>query len=189
VRSLRVFRGRPWRRLCPAVTLCGVLLLAGCDGDRGEDRVPLDGDMSRQGEAGAIPDELPPEIQARLDSGNASYRERAYDDALRHFETVTRMAPDLAAGWYGIGLTQAVLGNREAADEAMMHVHRLAPQLPLDHPSSDAPQDPHLAPPNPHLAPPNPHLAPPNPHTAPPPDTAGAGSGRGGAPGGAGAGG
>lgn len=125
--------------------LAGTLLalaLAGCGGG-GEERVPLE---SLSG--GEVPG-LPADLQARMDAGNAAYRMRDYDSALEHFREVVRMEPDLAAGWYGIGMTEAARGNREAADSAMARVHRLAPEIPLEHPTTQAPPNPHPAPPPP----------------------------------------
>lgn len=122
-----------------AAGLGTALLLAACTGDQG-DRVPLDrsgSERSLQAEA------LPPEIQSRLDSGNAAYRARDYEGALAHFTEVSRLAPDLAAGWYGIGMTWSALGNQAAADSAMMRAHRLAPDVPLQHPTGEAPPNPH----------------------------------------------
>lgn len=122
-----------------SAAVSAALLLAGCGGDGGGERVPLDRPGSGQGEA----PELPPGIQSHLDSANAAYRARDYEEALRHFTEVTELAPDLAAGWYGVGMTQAALGNAEEADEAMMRVHRLAPEIPLQHPGTSAPPNPH----------------------------------------------
>jgi tetratricopeptide (TPR) repeat protein len=127
-------------------------VLPGCDGSGGAERVPLD----RGQGSGETAEALPEALQARLDSGNAAYRERDYERALTHFQAVTESAPGLAAGWYGIGMTQSALGNDPAADSARMRVHGLAPEVPLEHPSG--------------AAPPNPHAAPPNPHSVPPPD-------------------
>ena len=124
-------------------TVTAALLLLGC-GDGDSDRVPLGGEG-----ASPNPEEieaLPVEIQAQLDSGNAAFRGHDYDAALRHFEIVTEEAPGLAAGWYGLGMTHGAAGNREAADSAMMRVHELAPEVPLEHPGSSAPPNPHPAP-------------------------------------------
>lgn len=121
-----------------------VLLLgpaAGCDGT-GTERVPLDRGMGTE----EVVDALPPEIQAQLDSANAAYRAHDYEGALGHFGEVTEMAPGLAAGWYGLGMTHRVMGNAEAADSAMMRAHRLAPEIPLDHPAPSAPPNPHPRP-------------------------------------------
>ena len=132
----------------PALLLC-ILMFAGfvltaCSGDGPGERVPLD----RMGGSQSAAEELPAELQALLDAGNAAYRDREYERAMEHFEEVARLAPDLAAGWYGIGMTHTALGNVEAAESAMMEVHRLAPNIPLQHPRSDAPPNPHPASPS-----------------------------------------
>jgi tetratricopeptide (TPR) repeat protein len=95
------------------------------------------------GGASGAADPLPPEIQLQLDSGNIAYRERDYPEALRHFNAVVLLDPNLAAGWYGVGMTEAALGDGAAAESAMAQVHRLAPDLPLQHPSNAAPPNPH----------------------------------------------
>jgi hypothetical protein len=127
--------------LLPPLLLILLLPLVGC-GDAGGERIPLDGGM---GAGGGVVEDLPAELQTRLDSANAAYRGRDYARALGLFEEVTRLAPELAAGWYGVGMTQGALGNRAAADSAMLRVHRLAPELPLQHPAATAPPNPHPA--------------------------------------------
>jgi len=119
------------------------LIAIGCGGDGAQDRVPLNTPQADQGDPG----ELPSELQERLNAANAAYRDGEYDRALEYFRQVTHQAPALAVGWYGIGLAQAALGNSEAADSAMMEVHRLAPELPLQHPGTSAPTNPHMSPP------------------------------------------
>ncbi len=134
-------RLRDLRMLLATVT--AAFLLLGC-GDGDSDRVPLGGEG-----ASPSPEEieaLPREIQAQLDSGNAAFRVHDYNEALRHFGVVTEEAPGLAAGWYGLGMTHGAMGNSEAADSAMMRVHELAPEVPLEHPGSSAPPNPHPAP-------------------------------------------
>ena len=138
-----------------SLVLLPVLAMTGCQSEG--DRVPLD---RRGGTQGAV-DPLPPEIQLRLDSANAAYRARDYEEALELFTRVAELAPDLAAGWYGMGMTHGAMGNQAEADSAMMRAHRLAPEIPLDHPGP-APQNPH--PINPHQMDPDgadPHLSPP----------------------------
>jgi tetratricopeptide (TPR) repeat protein len=126
------------------------LAIAACGND-GQERVPLEGPGSLE----EMESELPAEIQEQLDSANTAYRSGEYDEALALFQEVTEMAPGLAAGWYGVGMTHQAMGDTEAAEAAMMEVHQLAPDLPLQHPGPDA------APANPHPATPNPHANPP----------------------------
>lgn len=132
----------------------GVLLafaVIGCGND-GQDRVPLEGPESLE----EMESELPAEIQEQLDSANTAYRSGDYEAALALFQEVTEMAPGLAAGWYGVGMTHQAMGDAEAAEAAMMEVHQLAPDLPLQHPGPGdaAPANPHPATPNPHANPP-----------------------------------
>jgi tetratricopeptide (TPR) repeat protein len=122
-----------------AAALLTAFLLAGCGGDQG-DRVPLGGSGSVEP---MQVEDLPPHIQAQLDSGNAAFRARDYDSALTHFTQVSELAPGLAAGWYGIGMTHSAMGNQEEANVAMMRAHRLAPEIPLEHPTTQAPPNPH----------------------------------------------
>jgi tetratricopeptide (TPR) repeat protein len=137
-----------FRRGSPLVGALLALGLAGCGGGD-QERVPLEA-LS----GGEVPG-LPAELQARMDSGNAAYRMRDYEGALGHFREVVRLEPELAAGWYGIGMTEAARGNAAAADSAMARVHRLAPEIPLEHPTTQAPPNPHPAP-----SPPGPDVPP-----------------------------
>lgn len=127
-----------------ALGLIGSLLVAGCAG-QDQERVPLG--ENQAGTQQAVED-LPEAIQERLNLANTAYRERNYETALRHFTLITEEAPGLAAGWYGVGMTHAAMGNDAAADSAMMQVHRLAPEMPLQHPGAGAPPNPHPSPPS-----------------------------------------
>ena len=134
---------RSWLHVALLVPMIlATFLLAGCDQDDGSHRIPLD----TEGSLEEVVEDLPEEIQQQLDSANTAYRTRDYEGALRHYGEVTRLAPGLAAGWYGIGMTQMALGNGEAADSAMMRVHQLAPEVPLMHPETQAPPNPHPRP-------------------------------------------
>ncbi|MEJ2215835.1 MAG: hypothetical protein P8099_04380 [Gemmatimonadota bacterium] len=70
-----------------------------------------------------------PAAQAQLDSGNAAFRAGDIETARTHYRTTTRIAPNLAAGWFGVYLSETRLGNKAAADSAALVVHRLAPEL------------------------------------------------------------
>lgn len=130
-------------RLSLSAALVTALLLVGCGGDQGE-RVPLGG----EGSVDAMQvEDLPPHIQAQLDSANAAFRAGEHESALAHFTRVSEFAPGLAAGWYGIGMTHSAMGNQEEANAAMMQAHRLAPEIPLEHPTRQAPPNPHPMPP------------------------------------------
>lgn len=79
---------------------------------------------------------LPDGAVAQLDSGNASYRAKNYDAALAHYQKVVDIAPDAAAGWFGIYMAQRELGNAAAADSAMARARTLAPGASLIHPTA-----------------------------------------------------
>lgn len=82
-------------------------------------------------------EDLPAELVAALDSGNAAYRRGAYQDALGHYEEAVDLDDDVAAGWFGVYMAQLALGNPEAADSAMMRAQDLAPGASLIHPGRD----------------------------------------------------
>ncbi len=79
---------------------------------------------------------LPEEAVAQLDSGNESYRAKNYDAALAHYQKVVDVAPDAAAGWFGIYMAQLALGHANAADSAMARAKALAPGATLIHPTA-----------------------------------------------------
>jgi tetratricopeptide (TPR) repeat protein len=117
-----------------------LLLLTACgDGSGVQQRTTL-------GMEAAAEVALPPELQLQLDAGNESFRAGDFEAALAHFAEATRLDPDLAAAWYGIGMTETARGNETEADAAMMEVHRLNPEIPLEHPRAAAPPNPHVLP-------------------------------------------
>lgn len=72
---------------------------------------------------------LAPAAQAQLDSGNNAFRAGDIQAAREHYRATTRMAPNVAAGWFGVYLSETRLHNNAAADSAALVVHRLAPEL------------------------------------------------------------
>ena len=78
--------------------------------------------------------ERSPAFIAHLDSGNAAYRARDYENALRHYQQVTRIDEDEAAGWFGIYMTELARGNAAAADLALKRAQEHAPGASLIHP-------------------------------------------------------
>lgn len=74
--------------------------------------------------ASALPS---PEVRAELEAGNAAYREDDFETALAHYTEATRMAPELAAAWFGVSMAQEALGNVAEAQEAMQKAMDLAP--------------------------------------------------------------
>lgn len=86
----------------------------------------------------AVRAEMPPEALAQLDSGNAAYANALYENALRHYERVTEVAPEQAPGWFGLYMAHHALGNLAQADSALERAKALAPGASLMRP---APED------------------------------------------------
>ncbi|MDX1495135.1 MAG: hypothetical protein R3253_13790 [Longimicrobiales bacterium] len=78
-----------------------------------------------------------PVMVAQLDSGNAAVRADDFEAAQRHFVRVTEMAPDVAAGWFGLYLAEQGLGNQEAAAEALRRTREIASGATLIHPEEE----------------------------------------------------
>lgn len=112
--------------------LLAVVAAAGCvPEDQRTDSI----DMRTAEEARA---ELDPETVAQLDSGNVAFRARDLDAAARHYQRVTELAPELAAGWFGVYMTETMRGNTEAADSAFQRAQKLAPGASLLRPNEGA---------------------------------------------------
>lgn len=74
---------------------------------------------------------LPAEVVAQLDSGNAAFRVKDHKGALAHYTRATELAPDEAAGWYGVYMAQLALGNEEAAQAALAKAQSANPGATL----------------------------------------------------------
>ena len=120
-------------RIATALT-AAALLLTGCE--RPDDQET--GSLERQ-EILESRAELDPEVVAALDSGNAAYRNGAYEAALAQYRRAVRHDDDAAAGWFGIYMAELALGNQVAADSAMARAQELAPGATLIHPSDTTP--------------------------------------------------
>jgi tetratricopeptide (TPR) repeat protein len=120
---------QPWTLVLVAATM-----LAACD--RPDDQRT---DSIRDRDVAAARAELDPAVRDALDEGNAAYRARDYDAALRHFQTVVERNETVAAGWFGIYMSQLALGNPEAAEAAMEQARIHAPGASLMHPDPDMP--------------------------------------------------
>lgn len=79
--------------------------------------------------------EIGPETLAQLDSGNVAFRAQDAERAIRHYRSVTELAPDLAAGWFGLFMAETMRGNTEAADSAFQRAQELAPGASLLRPN------------------------------------------------------
>jgi tetratricopeptide (TPR) repeat protein len=78
---------------------------------------------------------LPAEVVAQLDSGSAAFKADSFQAALGHYTRATEMAPDLAAGWFGIYMAQQALGNADAAREALDRAQSAEPGATLLRPA------------------------------------------------------
>lgn len=76
-----------------------------------------------------------PAMAASLDSGNAAIRADSFELAQRHFLAVTEMAPDVAAGWFGLYLAEQGLGRGEEALAALERAQEIASGASLIHPT------------------------------------------------------
>jgi tetratricopeptide (TPR) repeat protein len=122
--------GRKFTTAALAVALTATMGLAACDRDqdRGESLRAND-DAMAEARAG-----WPEGLGTLIDRGNTQYREGRYDDAAETFREATELAPDVAAGWFGLHMAESARGNEEAADEARMRAEALTPGLGVGHP-------------------------------------------------------
>lgn len=82
---------------------------------------------------------LPAELQAQIDSGNAAYRAKDYEAALRHYREAARRDPDEPTTWFGVAMAAGALGDEALADSARQRVQQLAPHLsPASHTDATA---------------------------------------------------
>lgn len=108
------------------------LLMAACDLPDDQETGSIRGEDVRQ-----TRDDLPQEMVAVLDSGNAAYRRGDYQAALDFYDEAVQMDDDVAAGWFGVYMAHSALGNPEAADSAVTRARDLAPGASLIHPERD----------------------------------------------------
>jgi Flp pilus assembly protein TadD len=59
-------------------------------------------------------------------SGQASFREKRYDEALEYLRRAVAAAPDYQPGHYYLGLTLSRLGQKEEADRELLTAQKLA---------------------------------------------------------------
>jgi tetratricopeptide (TPR) repeat protein len=71
--------------------------------------------------------DLPAELRVHLDSGNAYYKSKQYQEALMHYRAAAEIKNDEVAPWFGIYMTQIALKNAPAADSALARARKLAP--------------------------------------------------------------
>jgi len=76
---------------------------------------------------------MPPEVVASLDSGTVAFRRGEHEVALAHYRRATELAPEVAAGWFGVYMAEHALGNVEAAQEALARFRAIEPTQTLVH--------------------------------------------------------
>ena len=64
--------------------------------------------------------------QALIDSGNAAFRVKAYDDAARRYASAAAIQPDDPAAYYGLGMALSRLGRDDEARVAYAKARDLA---------------------------------------------------------------
>jgi len=80
-------------------------------------------------------DKLPAEVLAQLDSGSAAYKVDDHEGALAHYTRATELAPDEAAGWFGVYMAQHALGDHDASQAALKRARSANPGATLISPS------------------------------------------------------
>lgn len=112
-----------------------ILAFAACSPPDDQETGSIRGDDVRQAR-----ENLPPEIVAALDSGNAAYSRGDYQAALDDYREAVDHDDDVAAAWFGLYMAHQALGNTEAADSALVRARDLAPGASLIHPGRDTVQ-------------------------------------------------
>jgi len=79
---------------------------------------------------------LPVEVVAQLDSGSAAFRADDHEAALAYYTRATEIAPDVAAGWFGVYMAQQALGNAKAAEDALEKAQSVEPGATLLRPTT-----------------------------------------------------
>ena len=107
----------------------GLLLLSACKPD--DQRTDtIDAEDVKEARA-----HISPRLVTHLDSGNAAFKARDYQRAKLHYEAVTKIDKDAAAGWFGIYMSELALGDTAAAKAALERAQKHAPGATLIHPT------------------------------------------------------
>jgi hypothetical protein len=106
------------------VTCCLALAASGCNrrGARDADSTLTALPEGHVPIGRAVP--LDPAAQVVLDSANASFAARRYEDALAQYRRTLDLAPGHPAPWYGISMAATVLGDSALADSAQRLLQR-----------------------------------------------------------------
>jgi len=75
----------------------------------------------------------PAALLAQVDSGNAAIRADDFEAARRHFATATELAPEVAAGWFGLYLAEQGLGRTTEAADALERAQAIEAGASLIH--------------------------------------------------------
>lgn len=67
---------------------------------------------------------LGPGARAQLDSGNAAFRKKAYDEALGRYRKASDLAPQHAAPFFGMYMVARATNNNKLADSAMAEIRK-----------------------------------------------------------------
>lgn len=120
---------RFWSRSVGVLGVTGLVVLSGCrpEDQRTDSVDPVAARQERES--------WDPAMAAQLDSGNAAIRADEHARAREHFIRVTEMAPDVAAGWFGLYLAEQGVGDAEAAQAALERARSIASGATLIHPS------------------------------------------------------
>jgi Tfp pilus assembly protein PilF len=112
-----------------ALLLVLTLAVAGCGRPQDQETGSLDPVRAQR-----RVEDLPVALRAQLDSGDAAFRAKDMDAALRHFEAATDIDQGVAAAWFGVYMAQKAKGNAEEALAALERVQQLAPGATLVQP-------------------------------------------------------
>lgn len=138
------------RAILRASALALLTVTAACGGGEGDaPRVPIGEPAERRAWSEGV--------AARVDSGNASFRQGEYEAARRHYAEAAEVDPEVAAAWFGLYMAESALGNEAAAESALVRAGEMASAarahhlLPAD--SGDSPRDSDMPRPHPGVSP------------------------------------
>jgi len=104
-------RVKPWPALFTLTALTALAVLGGCT------KSPPAPHAATAG---------PLRSQALIDSGNAAFRAKAYDDAARRYASAAAIQPDDPAAYYGLGMARSRRGRDDEARVAYAKARDLA---------------------------------------------------------------
>lgn len=116
-------------RAAIVVVLTGCALLTTCAPPEDQETGSITRDDVRSAR-----EDLPANVAAAIDSGNAAYRAEDYENALRHYRAAAEDDEDVAAAWFGIYMAELALGRVDEATRAIERARELAPGASLIHP-------------------------------------------------------